>query len=437
MASRGKVRSLITRPLQSSDLAFEIPGVLDWQNPGIRLGTRLAATAVPNVDQIWSDLQRRSADDTRSVVYSAAKILEDFGAKALFRLRNHHEQIALSQTIQQRDAQYLRIYRAAQQMTAAVRTAVTAQTKHASDAVTANAQRFAAIDAAYASTAGWDRVKTTTETTHTSKGTVLTDLFVTPIGMLTPSYRVTSTPEGSGSVQVPNEVLNVPVYSEPATSKWARLDNTAAQGSKHREPAFFSQRSVIQEDGNIRRSVSEGQDFWHPKLDNVLDFQRGQSAAIQEHLRAVISELSTEKLSDAMNRDFSAIEQEVLRHQTRLMNTYMQPPYAGVITAIYKDVGEFVQAGEPVLRVENDRQIYIHGFVVMRAAPRIDQTARIVARRIFETSDTMTLPVRVASIRGHNADDDEWEVMFQAENTNGRLPLNYAFEPATTAVEFN
>src|SRR6185369_6792913 len=111
MATTGKIRSLTTRPFQSSDLAFEIPGVIDWQNQNMKVGSRLAAADVVSADAMLTAFGQRSADDSRSVVYNAARIQADLSAKAFFRLRNYQETMGLGQVILQRDLQYGRIYR--------------------------------------------------------------------------------------------------------------------------------------------------------------------------------------------------------------------------------------------------------------------------------------------------------------------------------------
>lgn len=54
----------------------------------------------------------------------------------------------------------------------------------------------------------------------------------------------------------------------------------------------------------------------------------------------------------------------------------------------------------------------------------------------------MKLVVTIAAIRGHTADDDEWEIILQCSNpldANGRrqMPINYSFDRDTTALVFN
>src|SRR4051812_25549633 len=111
MAITGKIRSLTTRPFQSSDLAFEIPGVIDWQNQNIKVGARIAAGDIVSTDAMLTAFGQRGPDENRSVLYNGAKIQADLKAKAFFRLRNYQETMGLGQVILQRDLQYGRIYR--------------------------------------------------------------------------------------------------------------------------------------------------------------------------------------------------------------------------------------------------------------------------------------------------------------------------------------
>ena len=115
----------------------------------------------------------------------------------------------------------------------------------------------------------------------------------------------------------------------------------------------------------------------------------------------------------------------------------MISPFSGLITAIYKDVGETVGAGEPILRIENDEELLVVGFIQYRGSLRLQQQVTL-ATKIFETNETKELPGRLVAIRGHDADDDEWDVIIHcsnAENPDERIiPINYHFDKDTTEL---
>lgn len=436
MATTGKIRSLTTRPFQSSDLAFEIPGVIDWQNQSMKVGSRIAAADVVSTDAMLTAFAQRGNDNNRSVTYHAAKIQADLGAKAFFRLRNYQETMGLGQVILQRDLQYGRIYRHSAQVAQIVRSAVTAQLDHARNAKAANGERFSAVDAAYNSDpdASWRGVKKSTQTVHRSKGDVVNKLYVTPVGMMTPKYTIRAYPSGNESHQELAENRTIPTYYN--ASQWQELNTTAADASGSHPPAFYSQRTIVSEDANERTSTNFLNEFWYPRLENKLEFERIQSVVVQEEARNAINALGVGSIEDSLRRELELVELEVLKNQVKVLNTFLVPTYSGIVTAIYKDVGEHVQAGEPVLRIENDRRLFLYGFVQLRALPATGQTVTIKSK-IFEGTTEKTFTATIVSVRGHNTDDDEWELLLEMDNAGGGLPMNYGFDALTSTIVFN
>lgn len=436
MAISGKIRSLTTRPYQSSDLAFEIAGVLDWQNQNIKVGSRIGAADVVSADAMLTAFGTRAADDSRSVTYTAAKIQADLNSKAAFRLRNHQETIALNQVILQRDLQYARLYRYSTQVAQIVRDATTQQLAHIRNAKSANSERHSAIDTAYNSDADatWRTVKKTTQTVHKSKGDVVNKLFVTPVGMMTPKYTIRAFPSGNESHQELGENRAIPTYNNAGS--WQELNSTAAAGTAGQPPAFYSQRTIISEDANERTSVNQLNEFWYPRLENKLEFERLQSIVVQEEAKNALNALSAGSVEDSLRRELEFIELEVLKNQVKVLNTYLAPTFSGIVTAIYKDVGEHVQAGEPVVRIENDRRLFLYGFVQLRGMPTVGQTVTIKSK-VFESTVEKTYTANIVSVRGHTTDDDEWELLLEMDNAGNALPMNFGFDPLASTITFN
>ncbi len=436
MATPGKIRSLTTRPYQSSDLAFEIPGVLDWQNQNYKVGSRISAAEAISTDALLTAFAQRGADDIRSVTYSAARIQSDLNTKAIFRLRNHQETIGLGQTILQRDLQYARIYKHSAQIAQILQKATAEQLAHIRNAKGINNDRHSAIDAAYNEEpdASWKGVRKKTETVHKSKGDVINKLYVTPVGTVTPKYTVRAFPSGNESHQEAAENRTIPTYHNQG--QWQELNATAADGSAGHAPAFYSQRTIVSEDANERTSTNYLNEFWYPRLENKLEFERLQGMVVQEETRNAINTLGVTSIEDSLRRELELIELEVLKNQVKVLNTFLVPSFSGIITVIYKDLGEHVQAGEPVVRIENDRRLFLHGFVQLRAAPAVGQSVTIKSK-VFEGTVERTFTATVVSVRGHNTDDDEWELLFEMDNANNPMPLNYGFDSLTTTVVFN
>ena len=60
-------------------------------------------------------------------------------------------------------------------------------------------------------------------------------------------------------------------------------------------------------------------------------------------------------LKQVFDNELQNIDLDVKRLQIAYLNTILMSPISGVITGIYKNPGDWVQAGEPVIRVENNQ----------------------------------------------------------------------------------
>jgi len=212
------------------------------------------------------------------------------------------------------------------------------------------------------------------------------------------------------------------------------VDAKVAAGSKARLPEFYAQRSISREDKQLRKSLNDGPGFWHPQLEGLLDFLKDKDAFLAEQLGKDLGLISVEKLQSVLEREFRALEAEVLRSQGRLLATFLLCPFEGQVTAVYKDVGEYVQAGEPVARVENDRKLVLFGHVLYRGAVKVGNPVVVNCKNIYQSGNSFTANGTVVSVRGHSADDDEWELLIELAGSVS-LPLNFGFDPTDTTLQ--
>jgi hypothetical protein len=126
----------------------------------------------------------------------------------------------------------------------------------------------------------------------------------------------------------------------------------------------------------------------------------------------------------------------VKRLQIAYLNTILMSPISGVITGIYKNAGDWVQAGEPVLRVEDNSNVILVGKLVCRAPISIGSQMTITTS-LFDSTTTPTITGSVIAARGHPNEDDVWDVHAVCANPQASLPLNYHFDYDNTSVVIN
>ena len=161
-------------------------------------------------------------------------------------------------------------------------------------------------------------------------------------------------------------------------------------------------------------SISKNPEFKHPWLENLMRDQRSQLDIQDEILMHETYALKVPEMATIIEREQEILDLEVLKAQLRYMQTFIVSPFRGVVTAVYKDLGEAVQAGESVIRVENDRTLLVVGFVQYRGALKVGRDIRITANNVFESNDSHTIQAKIVSVRGHDTqDDDEWDLIFR------------------------
>ena len=120
---------------------------------------------------------------------------------------------------------------------------------------------------------------------------------------------------------------------------------------------------------------------------------------------------------------------------------------------MYKDLGESVAVGEPVLTIEDHSHLLIVGRIQFRGVLRLDDPlgaggkARISTTSLFEDGQVQEFRnVKIVSIRGHDVDNDEYDLILECENplidpadaSKGRLlPINYHFDRDDTEIFFD
>jgi hypothetical protein len=412
--AQGKVRSLQVRPIQSADLAFDLPGILGKQDQArAKLGQDVIGFDF--TVQVLAKLLRRETNDGGRLSWDSNRIRQEMTPATLFTLRNEMAEVGLQQIIAQREIAYLQKYKHSAQIVAAVREV------YPGEATTGKVPRLTELR----KLAGLHT--TEIKTAYESSGTVGVNKEIksissavtklTPIAMKTPPHQI----QVRGAA--PNSDHNVP----ETRSIPARFDGTNWVDITTPGMTFDSQFTATE-------NVTKNPEFRHPFLENLIGDQRTQLDLQDELLRHKIAALSAGELASILNKELEVLDHEILKSQLSFANTFLTSPISGVVTAIYKDLGEAVQPGEPVIRVENYDRILIVGLIQHRGGLSLNRPVRITVEKIFESNDRVTIDGTLVSIRGHDSDDDEWDVIIECDNAGRRLPINFNFDRDTTSI---
>ena len=115
-------------------------------------------------------------------------------------------------------------------------------------------------------------------------------------------------------------------------------------------------------ESQVIQSVSRGYDYRHPSLENDAQFERAQVSLLDEQLAAVSatnyvcgSEVEQSILARGDHRyfanDLRAIDLDVKRLQVAYIDTLLISPIDGVVTGVFRNVGDSVRAAQAVIRV--------------------------------------------------------------------------------------
>ena len=299
--------------------------------------------------------------------------------------------------------------------------------------------RYKEIDNAYKNDGKAGVEKSSTMRTHIPDQVTKSSSHSLPIAMVStpfegdqPQSRKISTEILEGGGQVAQTQQSDHTASMPVTrskGKWTTP-----------EEFFENQRtSADTVTAGPQEMETPYQAYVHPVLDNVIGSRQQGVAVNEETLRNEILNLKLPHMADILTSELASMDLEIRTVQVNFAHTYLMPPIDGIVTAVYKDVGESVEPGEPVIRIENDSFVMLFGRIQFKEPLWPGRKMNIKIANVFETTQDPVLPCKVASVRGHEADDDEWEVVLEAENpvVDGRplLPINYHLDPDTATIE--
>lgn len=220
-------------------------------------------------------------------------------------------------------------------------------------------------------------------------------------------------------------------YDKVITHAFSTNDNKATQysGSEH-----------IQFEGSTD-TRSWGYEFRYPSAENDLRYHQARAAVRQEFLNAWrMSEMCRHGDTTFAN-ELAAIDRSIRKLQAAYIDTFLFAPFGGIVTGVFHGQGDYVRAGEPVLRVEGPEFVYLVGTVKYRGMLRIGMKLE-VSTTLFEAAGAAPITVsgEVVAVRGHDSVSEQWDLLIFCQNFDDLhpddliLPLNYNFDFESTTI---
>jgi hypothetical protein len=426
----GKIRSLHVRPFQSSDLAFNSAGILSQQDMShARLGTVITAF---DMNTLTSKLSMTEPGNPGKLLYDATKIKQELAPYFLFALNNDLLEATLQQAVAQREMAYLQKYKHKANIIAALNevydpASASGKLKRLDDYKKIATERAQVVRGAYETTDGYHRseVLKETKTATSGKGEATSTTSLTPVAMFNQGHNINVDSPGGHSTQVIDSNLVIPRQSE--NGQWHDLDKG--------EFSFKSQQTKTA-DTTAQISSTQNQEFRNPFLENLLREQRTQIDLQDEILNQKVFSLTVPETASLIDKELAVLDFEIRKVQLRFAQTFLVSPIAGLVTNVYKDLGEVVQPGESVIRVESNSTLLLVGIVQYRSGLQVGKQVKITTSKVYESNDSATLTGKIVSVRGHDSDDDEWDLVIEANN-GANLPINYHFDRDTTTFEIS
>ena len=452
MPVEGKIRSLRVQATQTVDLAFNMPGIISHHNfdqkkrtgpafLGQRVKTfdfkrKVYAKLGETVDEGNPNLARLKYDSTEIRRLITGQTDPSF----LYALRNEGLASSLDQMIARREAAVLDRFMHQREIKTLMESIVPDTVSSLDELKTAILQRSMEIHSAYKQDGKTGVEKSSTITTNFPSQKTENKNESLPIAMVSTQFDDTQPQPGKISTEIlENSGSNV--IQTQKSDRTGSFPKTKQDGAWTTPDDFFtSQRSVSETtSAGDQKMVTPYQAYMHPTLDNVIASRQQEVAVNEERLRNKILALKLPHMEHILASELASMDLEIRTLQVNFAHTFLMPPIDGIVTAVYKDVGESVEPGDPVIRIENDSFVMLFGRIQFKKALWPGRKITVNIGRIFETPRDKMLPCKIVSVRGHEADDDEWEVILETKNpkVDGRplLPINYQLDSDTATIQ--
>jgi hypothetical protein len=423
-----KVVSLSVRPFQVTHLCFEADGILGQLN--VELGSAAVAFNFAGFYATLGAMPPSASDPTR-LNYNFLEIQAFTAPSTLASLRAEPNKAALNKAINARQnawfAKYGHITAIVNRMNLYYSPA-TATSKPNRLARLAFLSQVQADELSIAYTAdgrtGVVRNTTSSISSFTASGGDLTETGQTNDQSLGTTVgtgvKLHNLPPGGGTIAGWGFTGDGPVSDNFQES----TNSSTTQSS-----GWASQR-----EGILNTDYAYRVPYWESEAQN----QRAQISLIDEQFSQYMSTLNLPFLPRVLLNELNSIDGDVFRLQIAYLNTILMSPIAGTVTGVYKQPGDAVKAGEPVIRVEDSSTILLVANIVHRDPIAVGATVTVTTQLFGGAGAPTLLSGNVVAVRGRAEDDEQWEVVAKCGNLDGAakpiFPLGYHFDYDDTSV---
>lgn len=186
-------------------------------------------------------------------------------------------------------------------------------------------------------------------------------------------------------------------------------------------------------------TISTGYTYRCPTIENQAQYARAAISLIDESYALYTFAVQVPYLATIFTNELALLDSGVKRLQVAYLNRMLMSPIPGTVTGIFKNLGERVRAGEPVLRVENiGPQIPI----LLEGTLAYDGPLPISTHGVGSTfnlrsaylGSPLELSGHIIVVRGHKADENHWDVVMVCGSNPQNIPPNYYFGVDDTTV---
>jgi hypothetical protein len=455
-----KVVALSTRPSKASQLCFEVGGIL--QEVGAQLGDTVTAF---DFATFYAGLGATAAGDASLLAFDSNGILTapPVAASTLATLRAEPRKSALDRAVTLRQNAYFSKFANAPAVVATANAlygpgagAKPSRLQHLAKLAQDQAKQ---LDAAYTADGRTGVIRTTfsalnskTTTTDasvssgqsssrtdsrehtTGTGQTATDSMSDP--SFSGAQKILDPPPGGGLIGVTvtdSEQRISKSYQEGTsgeTSDQTGLATGTQTGSQRSTGAAYAVESQI--------IVNTDYGYRMPAIENLAQNERAQISLIDQQFAQFMAGQSLPNLATVLQNELSAIDRGVNQLQVGLLNTVLLSPIGGLVTGIYKNPGDAVRPGEPIVRIEDNSTMFLLATFIHRGPIQVGSTVKVTTVLFDAPGAPITVSGSVVAVRSRG-DDDQWDLVVECVNPpdgagNPTFPIGYNFDYDNTTA---
>jgi hypothetical protein len=174
-----------------------------------------------------------------------------------------------------------------------------------------------------------------------------------------------------------------------------------------------------------------------PYLEARARHNRANISLMDQKFQSYMFEQNMPYLEKIFANELRTVDNDVYQLQVALLRSFIISPVPGVVTGVYKNPGDSVSAGEPVMRVEDNGNVHLVATLVHYGPIALGGTATVTTTLGGAANPATSVTGSIVSARGR-ASGGRWDVVVKVNNIDGSgnyiLPLRHCFDADFTQV---